>query len=185
MKSNSTRTTTIASSFAKLRECVARGDIRGATRLVAELRSAGLSSTAKDLLTRILETTDLLQAPSNVSVPLAQSQDGSLATDAIARMEAIRARLRDYRPPLAFLPGTQLITSLYDEPDYERAVEYLACFAANCEVFASITVHYEGSDGRVEQALSAVADRLGMTSGRLRIVHEVVRPTIRKLFDSR
>jgi hypothetical protein len=103
----------------------------------------------------------------------------ALAAAAIARFAQFREALgAAYDGAAAPMPSACLVTSLHDEPERERLVEYLACIAANLGVFGRIVVLYECGSGIAGAGLRSIAAQTGLAPERVRIEVVERRPTI-------
>lgn len=80
------------------------------------------------------------------------------------------------------LPGTCLVTSMYDEHNLIRLVEYLSCVVLNLRVFERIVLAYESHDGLLQDMLCLLMDELQVPIGRLLITPFNKRPTFEELF---
>ena len=85
----------------------------------------------------------------------------------------------------AFMPGSVMVTSLYDEHNLIRLVEYLTCVVLNLRVFERVVICYESRDGILNSILRRLATRLDIALGRLVVMPFDARPTFEQLFEVR
>jgi hypothetical protein len=81
------------------------------------------------------------------------------------------------------LSKTCLVTSLYDEPNLIRLIEYTACFRANLDIFEQIIVYYEAKRGLLSSLLHKISETTDLATGRLLILPYQKRPTFAELFS--
>lgn len=109
-----------------------------------------------------------------------------LAAEAIQKAVHFSGKLASQFLSLsAPVPGTCLVTSLYDEQNLIRLVEYLACIAENLRVFEKIAIFYERSSGLLASVLDELLLQLEIRPGRLLIMPFKKRPTFEELFSVR
>lgn len=77
-----------------------------------------------------------------------------------------------------------LVTSLYDEQNLIRLVEYVACIVENLRVFERTIVYYEAGNGVLSSLLQSIAATLAVPPGRLLVVPYPKRPTFAELFSA-
>lgn len=108
----------------------------------------------------------------------------ALADSAIRKAQALALALGDrYRAPERPDAHSAIVTSLYDEPNLVRLLEYLACVVLNLRVAERLLIAYEARDGVLARILAALRPRLGLTSQRLILLPAEGRPTFQDLFD--
>lgn len=89
----------------------------------------------------------------------------------------------EFTPLPAPISRTCLVTSLYDESNLIRLIEYSACLKANLEVFEQIVVYYEAKSGLLASLLHSISQTMGLAPGRLSLVPYQIRPTFVELFS--
>ena len=116
-------------------------------------------------------------------------------TEADASALTFRVKVRDRRQlaqvvrSIRTIPGvvrvsrSALVSSLFDESNLFRFVEYLACLVLNLEVFERLVLCYESNNGLLQGAIERLTDRSGAVLGRVLLVPYGARPTFQQLFD--
>lgn len=108
----------------------------------------------------------------------------ALADSAIRKAEALALALGEhYRRPERPDAHSAIVTSLYDEPNLVRLLEYLACIVLNLRVAERLLIAYEARDGSLARILAALLPRLGLPPQRLILLPAEGRPTFQDLFD--
>ncbi|MEF8709224.1 MAG: glycosyltransferase [Candidatus Accumulibacter propinquus] len=108
----------------------------------------------------------------------------SLAAESIRRAARFADRLGgDFETVSAPVKSSCLVTSLYDERNLLRLVEYVACVVENLRVFSQVVILYEAGGGLLMSVLHIVADAMGISPGRLLILPFQKRPTFEDLFS--
>lgn len=79
-------------------------------------------------------------------------------------------------------PSTCLVTSIYDEDNLIRLVEYLCCIVLNLRIFEKIILAYESKNGLVQELLAQILEKLKVPMGRLLITPFNRRPSFEELF---
>jgi len=108
-------------------------------------------------------------------------------TDEIARKaDSFALRLQEhFSTSDEFVANSAMVTSLYDEHNLIRLVEYLTCVVLNLRVFERVVVCYESRDGVLHAILRRLATRLEVDLGRLMVLPFDARPTFEQLFEVR
>jgi hypothetical protein len=131
----------------------------------------------------IWDLEDLLDSGRPVSAHLSISTR-SLAAESIRRAARFAERLGgDFETVSAPVKSSCLVTSLYDERNLLRLVEYVACVVENLRVFSQVVILYEAGGGLLMSVLHIVADAMGISPGRLLILPFQKRPTFEDLFS--
>lgn len=108
----------------------------------------------------------------------------SLATEAIRKATRFSEKLAgEYEILTGPVPGSCLVTSLYDEQNLLRLIEYLACVVTNLRVFKRIVIYYEATNGLFAGLLHSISEELAIPPGRLLLVPFQKRPTFEELFS--
>lgn len=76
-----------------------------------------------------------------------------------------------------------LVTSLFDEQNLIRLVEYLACVVENLRIFEQIVIYYEATNGLLARVLHEISEELAILPGRLLLLPYQKRPTFEELFS--
>lgn len=107
-----------------------------------------------------------------------------LATEVLAKARKFAESLGDGFETLAApVADTCLVTSLYDEQNLIRLIEYLACVVENLKVFEQIIIYYESSNGLLAKVLYEILERLEIKPGHLLLLPYLKRPTFEELFS--
>jgi hypothetical protein len=81
--------------------------------------------------------------------------------------------------------GSAMVTSLYDEHNLIRLVEYLTCVVLNLRVFERVFICYESHDGILHAIMRRLATQLALPVGQLVVLPYEARPTFEELFRVR
>ena len=107
----------------------------------------------------------------------------SLAREAIAKSRQFKERLAGvWEPATGLVAGACLVTSLYDEQNLLRLIEYLACLVVNLEIFERVVILYESKDNLASAVVQRLAEEMGVPAGRLLLLPYQKRPTFDELF---
>lgn len=146
--------------------------------LVAALASACARQTGAGLAGLDRATRDR-GASSHVVVESATLVDEAIAlASELARSQAPR-----YSAPGSPLRRSALVSSLFDERNLFRFVEYLACLVLNLQVFERLVLCYESSNGLLLSAVERLTATSNLALGRVLFVPYGARPTFQQLFD--
>lgn len=108
----------------------------------------------------------------------------SLADEAIRKASQFSESLRGEFDPMATpVKGACLVTSLYDEQNLIRLIEYVACVVENLKVFDQIAICYEANNGLLGAVLQVISQELAISPGRLLLLPYQKRPTFEELFS--
>jgi len=133
----------------------------------------------------LAELESLIGSRNEVAVHLSISAR-ALAGDAIRKAVQFSEKLGDQFESLPSpVAGTCLVTSLYDDNNLIRLVEYLACIVENLRVFERVAIFYEASTGLLTAVLDELLQELAVPPGRLLILPYQKRPTFEELFSAR
>lgn len=110
----------------------------------------------------------------------------SLAREAIEKAVQFSHRLvGTFEPAATSVSGSCLVTSLYDERNLLRLIEYLACVVENLKVFERVAIFYESTDGLLSTVIQEIVEELLAPPGRLLLVPYQKRPLFEELFALR
>jgi glycosyltransferase involved in cell wall biosynthesis len=155
------------------------GVLRASQALVDELARVLNANTREDL--RHLET--CVADPSIKGCTLWRISAHTIAASAIAQASAIANQLQDrYVRPREPAAHTALSTSVYDERNLLRLLEYLACVALNLEAVQHLLMLYEARNGLFQLVVQAMSRQLGLEPARLSLLPFDGRPTFEELF---
>lgn len=155
------------------------GVLRASQALVDELARVLNANTREDM--RHLET--CVADPSSTGCTLWRITAHTMATSAIAQANAIAHQIQGrYIRPGAPAKKTALSTSVYDERNLLRLLEYLACVALNLEAVQHLLLLYEARNGLFQIVVQAMCRQLGVAPGRLSLLPFDGRPTFEELF---
>ncbi|MFN7917458.1 MAG: glycosyltransferase family 2 protein [Vicinamibacterales bacterium] len=108
----------------------------------------------------------------------------TLVDEAIARAAWLaQTQSPRYTTPSAPLRRSALVSSLFDERNLFRFVEYVACLVLNLQVFERLVICYESSNGLLLSAIERLTATSNMALGRVLFVPYGARPTFQQLFD--
>jgi|CXWL01.1.fsa_nt_gi glycosyltransferase involved in cell wall biosynthesis len=108
----------------------------------------------------------------------------NLAFEIIAKIEQIQTNLSGvFEVSNTFIPKTAMITSLFDEGNLLRLVEYIACVVANIQVFERIAICYESSSGLLSAIVNEIAEILNIAPGHILFLPHRKRPIFEELFS--
>jgi len=131
----------------------------------------------------VWELEDLLDSGDPSSAHLSISIR-SIAAEAIRRAARFAEQLGgDFEAVSEPLKSSCLVTSLYDEQNLLRLVEYVACVVENLRVFNQVVILYEVGGGLLMSVLQIVSDEMGISPGRLLVLPFQKRPTFEDLFS--
>lgn len=154
--------------------------LRASSALVDELvRTFGLSPRTD--LTAFEAT--LAQGP---SAPMTcwRVDAASVAASAIAHADTIATNLSGrFRLSSTLAPRTAFATSVYDEMNLLRLLEYLACVSLNLEVVEHLVLMYEARNGLFQLATQSMVRQMGVAPWRLSLVPFDRRPNFEELFS--
>jgi hypothetical protein len=162
----------------------------------ADGRSAGVlraSQTLVDELARVLKAAqreDLHNLEASVAgvtgdgCTLWRVTAATVAASALAHANVIAGHLKG-RFVRAAAPAlrTAFATSVYDESNLVRLLEYLACIALNLEVVERLLLMYEARNGLLQLAMQAMCRQLAISPERLTVLPFDRRPTFEELFS--
>lgn len=108
----------------------------------------------------------------------------TLVASAIAHANTIAENLK-HRFVRALVPATHtaLATSVYDETNLLRMLEYLACVALNLEAVEYLLLMYEARNGLFQLAIQALCQKLVIEPARVSLQPFDKRPTFHELFS--
>ncbi|MCK6425609.1 MAG: glycosyltransferase [Burkholderiaceae bacterium] len=109
----------------------------------------------------------------------AESVAASAAAHADALAERVQARLLRPATPA---PRTVFATSVYDETNLLRLIEYLACITLNLGAVERLLLMYESRCGVFQLALQSLCRQRSVSPGRLTLIPFDRRPTFEELF---
>lgn len=106
-----------------------------------------------------------------------------LASAALAKADQITDQLSPTFVP-AEMPSERaaFVTSVYDEGNLMRLVEYLACVVLNLRAFSQVLLFTEVKDGLFQLVIQALSGLLDLPPRRLVLIPYVHRPTFEQLF---
>lgn len=105
------------------------------------------------------------------------------ANSAVRQAKAITKSLgSQYVTPARPAPSSALVTSLYDERNLVRLLEYLTCVVLNLGAVERLLLCYEVLDGLLIRALQQIRTLLGVSPTRLVLVPLAQRPSFEELF---
>lgn len=108
----------------------------------------------------------------------------ALALEAISKASHFSDKLGEaYEQLPAPLPVSCMVTSLYDELNLVRLIEYIACVVENLKVFERIAIYYEAGNGLLAAVLHEISEELAIPPGRLLLIPYQKRPTFEELFS--
>lgn len=108
----------------------------------------------------------------------------TLAAEVIRKTSQFAQMLASEYESLATpVKGTCLVTSLYDEQNLIRLIEYLACVVENLKIFEQVAICYEASNGLTAAVLQVISQELTISPGRILILPYQKRPTFEDLFS--
>ena len=108
----------------------------------------------------------------------------SLVDEIIGKAEKFSTDLANEYTVLAkSISASCFVTSLYDEQNLIRLIEYVACVVENLKVFERIVIYYEAANGLLAKILHEISERLTILPGRLLLVPYQKRPTFEELFS--
>jgi glycosyltransferase involved in cell wall biosynthesis len=108
----------------------------------------------------------------------------TLASSALEHAQTITGNLsKRFREAEAPISNTTLVTSVYDEGNLIRLLEYLACTALNLQSFGHLIFMYEVRNGLFQQVMQAMCRDLHIAPGRLSLLPCDHRPTFAELFS--
>lgn len=108
----------------------------------------------------------------------------TLVDEAVARAAWLaQTQSPRYSTPSAPLRRSALVSSLFDERNLFRFVEYVACLVLNLQVFERLVICYESSNGLLLSAIERLTSTSNMALGRVLFVPYGARPTFQQLFD--
>lgn len=108
----------------------------------------------------------------------------SIAANVVSRADRFAARLTErFQRAFSPTPATALVTSLYDEPNLIRLVEYLTATVFNVQVFERVMICYESRTGLLVAVLRRLVTQLGLDVGRVALLPYDARPTFAELFS--
>nr|CCF78634.1 hypothetical protein RGS1_70340 [Rubrivivax gelatinosus S1] len=107
----------------------------------------------------------------------------ALIVSAIAHADRIASSLAPrFRATRSQVPSTALATSIYDETNLVRLLEYLACVVLNLRCFEHLLLMYEARSGLMQMLLQALCRMSGVSPYALVLVPFDRRPTFEELF---
>jgi len=108
----------------------------------------------------------------------------TLATSAIEHAKDIAGNLSNcFREAEEPVPSTAFATSVYDEGNILRLLEYLACVALNMRSVRHLMLMYEARNGLFQLVMQAMCRALDIAHGRLVLLPFERRPTFEELFS--
>jgi glycosyltransferase involved in cell wall biosynthesis len=108
----------------------------------------------------------------------------SVAADVFRKTAQVRGAVGNaFEAPAAPLTHAYLVTSLYDEHNLGRLVEYLACVVGNLDVFGQVAICYEAENGLLAAIVRVISAELNIAPGRLLLLPYQTRPTFETLFS--
>lgn len=156
------------------------GLLRAPRTVVQALLEATGASARRDL--HLLETA--LAEPDAGCACWVLSVD-ALVESAIAHGQRIALQLQPrYRAPLQPVPRTAFVSSVYDEPNLLRMLEYLACISLNLRVFERQLLMYEARNGLLQLAAQSLCRSMGLPPQALLLLPFDRRPTFHELFST-
>lgn len=108
----------------------------------------------------------------------------SLAREAILKAAQFSERLDGvFESSPTPVSASCLVTSLYDEHNLLRLIEYLACLVENLRVFERVVILYESRNGLLSAVVQEITEELRTVPGRLILLPYQKRPTFEELFS--
>lgn len=108
----------------------------------------------------------------------------TLVDEAIARASQLaQSQSPRYTAAAGPIRGSALVSSLFDERNIYRFVEYVACLVLNLQVFERMVICYESSNGLLLAAIERLTATAHIALGRVLFVPYGARPTFQQLFD--
>jgi hypothetical protein len=108
----------------------------------------------------------------------------SIQKEVIFKSDLFRKDLsQTYEMSTDSIPKTSMVTSLYDEFNLIRLIEYLACLIINLSVFQKIVIFYESNNNLFYSLFRIIIRKLNIESGRLIILPFDLRPKFEDLFS--
>lgn len=108
----------------------------------------------------------------------------SLADEAVRKASRFAESLGgEFESMAAPVKGACLVTSLYDEQNLIRLIEYVACVVENLKVFEQVAICYEANNGLLAAVLQVISQELAISPGRLLLLPYQKRPTFEELFS--
>lgn len=108
----------------------------------------------------------------------------TLASSAIQNAKAIVGNLStQFREADAPASCTAFVTSVYDEGNLIRLIDYLTCVVLNLRSVANLFLMYEARDGFFQRVIQAMCTDLDIAPGRLTLLPFGRRPTFEELFS--
>jgi hypothetical protein len=89
-----------------------------------------------------------------------------------------------YERPLNYRVDTYFITSLYDEFNLIRLIEYLAAFIINTDVFYKFIIFYESSNNILFDIIKIHIEKSNINRDRIHFIHFNLRPKFEDLFST-
>jgi hypothetical protein len=147
--------------------------------LIAELAFAINASNHEDIAGIEARIANGLKNSTLTKISLA-----SIQKEVIFKSDLFRKDLsKTYEMSTASIPKTSMVTSLYDEFNLIRLIEYLACLVINLSIFQKIVIFYESNNNLFYSLFRIIIKKLNIESGRLIILPFDLRPKFEDLFS--
>jgi hypothetical protein len=155
-----------------------RGDLRASAQLLDALQRALNAKAHSD----IADMESVLSRSIEECTTWTVSFD-SLAKSALRKAERVSSALASqFQRSMNPAPATAFVTSVYDEHNLIRLVEYLACIVLNAQSVERLVLCYEARDGTFQMVLERIWAMLELQPHRLALVPLARRPTFELLF---
>jgi hypothetical protein len=153
------------------------GHLRASAAFIALLEGAVLASPQSDI--DLLERT--LEAEGKCTSWTISFEN--LVSSALRKADEISNALHPYFEASSQpAPASAVVTSMYDERNLVRLLEYVACVVLNLRVVERVLLCYEAREGSFQMLIQRLCTRLDLPAQRLALLPLDKRPTFEALF---